>query len=408
MKTRIIVIAAALVAFMASESLAQKNMDKAREIFRGGQTAYKAGQYKVAAQAFEQALKVYPVPAIVFSTAQAHRLQYFIDKDPGRLKRAIQLYRQYIKSVSKGGRRDDAVASLAELEPILQRMEASKAAPIKAVTVETRITQLMVSAQVQGAKAYIDGKPGNVPLIRKVKPGTHKVKVEAPGYFTEERTATAVDGQFVSIEIKLRPKPAVVKVSVKSGAAISVDGRLVGMAPLARPLELTQGKHFISITRRGYQSFAREVNVKRGQTMDMKVRLKKTTQRKLAFWVTVTAGVGFGLTTVAGISMLGANSDAKTLEDKRQSEGLTPAELDDYLDAKQRRSDERRNTLVLLGISSAIGISGLLMYLLDNPRAEVPLSGFGGDSNATGERKPLAVTPMVGNDLAGLSVMGRF
>ena len=106
---------------------------EAKKFFRAGQQAFDAGQYVMASDAFEQAYNRLPLPAIAFSTAQAHRLQYFIDKDASRLKRAIELYRIYLTMVASGERRDDAGSNLAELEPILLRLEAGAAGPIAAM-----------------------------------------------------------------------------------------------------------------------------------------------------------------------------------------------------------------------------------------------------------------------------------
>ena len=61
--------------------------------------------------------------AILFSTAQAYRRQYFVDREPAKLKRAVDLYRQYVGEVAQGGRRDDAVQHLSDLEPLLARVE---------------------------------------------------------------------------------------------------------------------------------------------------------------------------------------------------------------------------------------------------------------------------------------------
>src|SRR5689334_10754538 len=132
---RRVIIAFLLVAFAAPAAAQPKvspgEKKKAEEFFRAGERAFNAKEYLVAAQALEEALKLYPVPPIIFSTAQAYRLQYFVDKDAGWLKRSIELYRMYVADVKSGGRRGDAVESLAELEPLLARLEQSSRAPIE-------------------------------------------------------------------------------------------------------------------------------------------------------------------------------------------------------------------------------------------------------------------------------------
>ena len=174
---RIIVVLCAFgIALAPTYAAAESKRAEAERFFRAGERAYNAGQYLVAAQAFEEALQRFPVPAIIFSTAQAYRLQYFIDKNSARLKRAVALYRQYVAKVKKGGRRDDAVASLAELEPILLRLGIGQGGGQAFIN---KTTQIMVSTQVVGATASIDESDGEVPLIREVKPGPHKIRVLA-------------------------------------------------------------------------------------------------------------------------------------------------------------------------------------------------------------------------------------
>jgi hypothetical protein len=404
-----LVLAGLLVSMVVASPVVAGDGDKAEaeKLFRAGEQAYKAGQYLVAAQAFEQAYKLLPVPAIAFSTAQAYRLQYFIDKDPGWLKRSIELYRRYVNEVDKGGRRDDAVASLAELEPIMLRIEAEQAGPI-----ETRViasdTQMMVSTQVRGARAAIDGNEGETPLVRKVEPGPHKIRVTADGYFPVEQEATAVEGKFLPVEITLRPKPALVKVRTEGGSRVTVDGRPVGSAPLARPLELAAGKHFVAVTHRGRYGWSKEISVARGEAVELGAGLEKTLQRKISYWVLGASGLALAITGITTFQALSADSDAQALDDKRRQEGITPDQLNDYFAKVELRDARRRDSLIWLGITGAIGATGMLLWLLDNPRADAP--PFQSPAETETESKPgaLSWTPVVVHEGAGVVVGGSF
>lgn len=387
---------------MTAHAQTKDEKESAEKFFRAGERAYKAGQYLIAAQAFEEALKLYMVPGIVFSTAQAYRLQYFIDKDPGWLKRAIELYRKYIEAVEQGGRRDDAVASLAELEPIMLRIEAEQQGPIQTRAFVPE-TQLVVNTQVQGAHATIDGKGGEVPLIRKVEPGPHKVVITADGYFPVEQTAIAVEGRLVPVEATLQPRPALVTVRTTRGAQIAVDGRPRGTTPLSGPLDIAAGKHFVTVTRRGHEAFGRELVLTRGQKVTLDAPLETTLQRKASWWVlggAVAIAAGAGVTATQAFL---ANGSAADLEDQRQSQGLTAAELAEYDRLRDRRDDRLRLTYVLAGVSAGVAITGVLMRVFDDPRAEAPPM-----STATADGGSVAVTPVLGQGSAGLSMRGTF
>ena len=88
----------ALVAcvLLASPAHAQDEVARARAFFDAGKQAYEAGRYGQAIAAFGESYALAPRSATVFSLGQAFRLQYFQDRDPAKLKRAIDLYRQYL------------------------------------------------------------------------------------------------------------------------------------------------------------------------------------------------------------------------------------------------------------------------------------------------------------------------
>jgi len=377
---------------------------EAERFFRAGERAYNAGQYVMAAQAFEEAYRLLPLPAIAFSTAQAYRLQYFIDKKPARLKRAIELYRSYVEQVDSGGRRDDASTSLAELEPIMARIESSSGA-VQAERVESRATQLMVSTQVDGAQASIDGdRLAGAPVIKDVKPGEHRVSASADGYFPVEQKAVAVEGRLVVIEIELKPKPALVKLRTESGAVVTVDGRPVGTAPFGRPLEVAQGRHFVTVVKRGRHAWSREIEVARGQELELHASLDTTGQRKASYWVMGASLVSFAAAGTFGLFAAGDDGDATAFLDLQKERPLTVDELAEYRDAVQRRDDNMTRTYLMLGVGGALATTGVLLYLIDTPRAESqPMA-----SSAAGESGAVTFTPFVGSDVAGVGIRGSF
>jgi tetratricopeptide (TPR) repeat protein len=377
----------------------------AEKFFRAGEQAYKAGQYVAAAQAFEEAYKLLPLPAIAFSTAQAHRLQYFIDKESGRLERAIELYRVYIEQVPAGGRRDDATSNLAELEPIRLRLtEQGKMNTASAP--EKPATQLMITSQVSGARATIDGQGGEVPLIREVEPGAHRVEVSARGYFPETQTATAVEGKFIVVEMALRPRPALLSIATESGAMVSVDGRPMGVTPLPGPLQLDAGKHFISVSKRGRKPWSKEITLARGDQMALQAPLYTTRQRQVSYWVLGTAGATATAAGVATFLALSADRDVADLEDRRTTQGLTLDEFARYRDLREVRDDRRSLALALWGTGGAIAVTGALLYWLDTPRAEIPLpSALVGE---TAGDTALRLTPTISPEGLALTLSSAF
>jgi hypothetical protein len=379
---------------------------EAEKYFRAGERAYNAGQYLVASQAFEEAYELLPVAAIAFSTAQAYRLLYVTDKQPAYLKRAVELYRLYVAQQKEGGRVPDAVTSLAELEPQLERIEAegrSTAMPIVAPK-----TQLMISSQVDGATGSVAGKSGPLPLTVELEQGEYAVQVEAEGYFPKEQKARAVDGQFILVEVELDPKPAIIDVRTEGGAKIEIDGRPYGVTPLTRPIELPAGRHFVSVTRRGRVAWAQEIDARRGETIALKPDLQATGQRKAVPWVWIGAGVLAIAAGGAGAYALSEQGKAEDLDALRQSESITAEQLDEYLEHRSNRDSGVKAMWGFAAASVATAAIGTLMYLFDRPTAEMPPPSFGPGGPSRDDDASPTVTPFAAEGGAGVMLVGGF
>jgi Tfp pilus assembly protein PilN len=382
---------------------------EAELFFRAGEQAFNAGQYLVAAQAFEQASEILPLPAIVFSTAQAYRLQYFIDKDVSHLLRSIELYRKYIQEVDQGGRRDDAATSLAELEVIRDRLQREGRLKSRRDIVELEDkTQLMVTTQVEGARASIDGKAGETPLILEVRPGKHRIEVEANGYFPAGQQATAVEGRLVVIEVELQPMPAQLTVHAEPGASIHVDGRALGTTPLSRPLEVTAGKHFVAITRRGRYPWARELELTHGKALEVRTRLETTSQRRISFWVLGASGLALAATAGAGVLAYQADSELADLLEKYEIGGISQAEAQAILAAEARRDDRLLITYVGIGTTVATALAGGILYWFDTPQVSTAGMSSGGVESPRDRAPSLRIAPLLDANQAGFAVAGHF
>jgi len=348
-------------------------LEDAKTYFEAGSQAYEAGDYLTAIRSLEESYRLAPKPPIAFSLAQAYRKQYVVDQKLPLLSRAVELYRKYIEDVKQGGRREDAVQHLSTLQPELTRLEGAggvSSGPVE----QPRKTQLMVLSLTKGSQASIGGgELGRVPLTREVPAGEHKIHVEAPGYFAQDLDGVALDGQLVVVKVDLKPQPALLRVRAKSGADISLDGRLVGSTPLRQPVQAVAGKHFLAVTMRGHHPFTRELTVERGRELAVDAPLSRTSQRRASFWVLGGAGLlllGGGVTTTLALT---AQSNAEDLLDKRDTVGLTQAELRDYNQKIVRRDNMVTASYVLYGSAAVAGVTGILLYLMDTPRVQAPI-----------------------------------
>lgn len=350
------------------------DIEAAKTYFEAGRLAYEGGQFSIAATAFEEAYRLSPRAQVIFSLAQAQRQQYFVDRDPARLRRALVLFKEYIELVPSGGRRDHAVQHVVDLEEHLLRLPPQP--PVQTDTpppakVESK-TQLMITSRTPSALAAIGGEePSELPQIREVKPGEHTVRVEAEGFLAEQLEAVAVEGRLVVVDVSLKEKPAVIRVQAPDGADISLDGRLLGEAPLTAPVEVPAGRHFVAVTQRGSYGFARDLTLDRGQDLALRAELETTTQRNVAhvFLGTATALVVAGAIT-GGIAFAAENT-AKDIDGRRLDRtGLSPADLEEYRASVDRRDRFAPPALALLGVGATAAITGALLYFIDAPRID--------------------------------------
>ena len=54
--------------------------------------------------------------------------------------------------------------------------------------------------------------------------------------------------------------------SMTSGATVQVNGKVMGVLPLKKPLRLRAGKHTLKVSKRGYTEYLDVVTIKRGKT----------------------------------------------------------------------------------------------------------------------------------------------
>ncbi|MCB9646411.1 MAG: PEGA domain-containing protein [Deltaproteobacteria bacterium] len=367
MMRKIACIALALALAGPAAAQSEDDVAQAKRLFEAGGAAYAQGRYGEAIRALEAAYRFYPDPAVAFSLAQACRRGFFEDRAPARLLRALELYRVYLREAPRGGRREDAVDQIQQLEALRLRVEA----PPPAAPAPTP-TELLVYSAAPGATASVDGAPpAPVPALVAVSPGAHEVRVEAPGFDPAALSAEAVEARMTPVTVPLSPRPGRVTVETAPGAELYVDGRAVGQAPLAAPLALAPGPHRMDARRSGAHPAGVAVEVPQDGALTVQLPLRTTTQRKVAFGL-----LGAG----AGLVALGATSAGLAVHFQGQAdlgtptENLEPEDGDAVNQALDRRDGFRAAAGALLGVGAAAALTGGLLYLLDVPEAPVGLA----------------------------------
>jgi hypothetical protein len=366
-------LAIAIVTFVLGTAHADDKAT-AEQLFRIGASAYKANRFDAAANSFDRAYELYKAPEIAFSAAQAHRLQYQVDRDPARVKRAIELFEAYVAAVQVGGKRRDALAHLERLREVLGRLDASGE---KVVTVEKQQSSIYVLVANEDALITIDGKTADRFTSFDVEPGEHVVAVSADGYIPEQRKVVVANRQ-VTVPLELRPRPATLKVNA-GDAQVLIDGRELGatVAPGARTL---------AVYARGRQPYVKELVLAPGEDRTVDVALQPTLRRRAVPWVAAGSGALLLGTIVTSVVAISASSSAVEIRDS--SVPITAAESKRYEQLAGRRDRFRSTSFVLGGASLAVAGIAVWLYVADMPEPS--------------ELRP-TVTPTVFGDGVGVS-----
>jgi hypothetical protein len=165
----------------AQDAPSTDDRNEAGKDFADGDRAFKAGDYRAAAQAYEAAYKLMPHHAALWNAARSwHRA--------GDLPRAANLYAQYLQEAPASARdRNNALKALKELSPKLAHLEIH-ATDVQGVKVD--------GAAIRGTDVY-------------VTPGAHVVEGQTRDGRAVRQSQNADGGQTVSVALVAPDVPAV-------------------------------------------------------------------------------------------------------------------------------------------------------------------------------------------------------
>ncbi len=347
--------------------------EEAARIFAAGDQAYASGQNLAAARAYERAYELTPLPAITFSIAQAYRRHYFEDPNVQWLEKSQALYQRYLREEPQGPRRAHAVTHLANIATLLAEHASKERGEGMASALSP--TEFLVSSVTPGAVAQIDdGPPQPVPLVQRVLPGPHRVKVSAPGYFELDQEVEATEGRMIIIPTELRARPGTLRVDTDPDADVWIDGRLVARGDKAKAIDLPAGNPLVSVTAFGRRADARSVRVDRGRIESVRIDLETSDQRVASYWLFGTSGA----LTIGGAAMaiLAAVSESRVTSERAgllQGRALTPEQARESNEALETRDLARGLAVGGFAGGALVGLTGTFVFVFDSaPPAAAP------------------------------------
>jgi hypothetical protein len=110
-----------LLLLLAPPARADK-VSEAREHYDTGTAAYALGDYAKAASEYEKAFSLHPGPALLYNSAQAHRLA-------GNKERALLLYQNYLRIYKNESNADEVRRHIANLQKAIESDHTTQTSP---------------------------------------------------------------------------------------------------------------------------------------------------------------------------------------------------------------------------------------------------------------------------------------
>jgi serine/threonine-protein kinase len=134
---------------------------------------------------------------------------------------------------------------------------------------------LSITAQ-PWAEIYIDGAyRGDTPPALRVEltRGAHRLECRNPGFVSYGETVHITAGELSRRRVMLKKLMGYVSISTMAGAEVYVDGTLVGVTPLGKPVELEVGAHQVTVKKAGFNVWNNQITVDAEQLLPVKITL---------------------------------------------------------------------------------------------------------------------------------------
>jgi len=303
---------------------------------------YRKQRFAKAAELFKKAYDKHADPRLLFNLGKCQeKLGHFLE--------AARTYRRYLKAKPKAANRKSVEITIAYCKE-------------KALLTHARLT---IRSEPPGATVYLkaDGESvGTTPVTRWAEAGKYELRVEIEGRLPYKKALDLSKGGEHEFDVKLVAKDApgtIVLEEVGAGVEVLLDGKKVGVTPLAEPLQAKPGARNLTLTRPGHEPVRSLVRVPPGGEVAFAPTFvplppppggeEGSDGRALV----PTAGwIGLGVAAAAGLGGVGsyawassAASDAKALSDQ-------PGKQEEW-----RGLDEDTNRRTLMA-NIAFGVAG--------------------------------------------------
>lgn len=250
----------------------------ARELKAAGDEAMGSLRYAEALSAYERATAIEPSPVLLFNRARALQALH-------RYPEALEHFEAFKRDASpelleRAGQLDELIANL-----------------------RGQVSSLEVACDTKGATILVRGtKIGVTPLTGPVvlNAGSAHISVTADGAWPYERDLDLPGGGSQRIEVRLEPRKAHGRVTVRSpvrGSQVFIDGRRLGAAPAEAAL--SAGRHRVRLEHPDFEPSETTLEIADGESRVLALDLERRPGLLQKWWFWAGAGV-----VVAGVATI--------------------------------------------------------------------------------------------------------
>jgi hypothetical protein len=274
--------AAPVAAPAANPGLSPGDQARADRYWDEGEQFYGQGRYKEAIEKFSLAFEILQDVNLLYSIAVSYQ-------QLERWQECVNFMDRFLEKAPVGPKRDRA-------------QNARKSCDARIV----RDQLLIIESDPPGARVFVDDKNamrGQTPFRTYVRPGAHKVWIEADGF---EPIAQDIE---VQVKEPFRINAVLTRIqnigylfvdSTIIGATVYINGKNVGLTPFKEALTYPAGRHQVIVERDGYTRFDAHVSVEKGATTTVDAYVFRT-----EFVPTWRTGVGWTANILGVLSIAG-------------------------------------------------------------------------------------------------------
>lgn len=127
-----------------------------------------------------------------------------------------------------------------------------------------------------GCEVYVNGtyRGDASPTLRlTLAAGKQTIELRHPKCETYLETIQIVSGELSRRTITLVRLRGIISIATTEGAELYIDGQLIGLTPIMRPIEVDAGKHTVTIKKANFYTWTSEVVVESSDTLPLRITL---------------------------------------------------------------------------------------------------------------------------------------